>query len=120
MVDFHFDMDFVWLLFISRTIIGIAFLGIAVELIIIVRALSAALLFRRTILMFSIFIGACGTARLIDAYLMFDMMNGPIRMHEMLIWAFDTTSAATSMAAMVALIPLVWNALGGHCRIGGL
>lgn len=120
MVDFRFDMRFVWLLFISRASIGIAFVGIAIELVVIVRALSSALLFRRTVLMFAIFIGACGTARLVDAYLMFDMMGGPIHTHEVLIWVFDTASAITSLSAMVALIPLVWNATGGHCHVRGL
>lgn len=114
---FHFDRDFVWMLFASRTIIGVAFAGIAIELLIIVRALSRALLFRRTILMFAVFIGACGFARLIDAYLMFHMLGGPLRAHEMLILTFDTVSAITSLSAMVALVPLVWNATGGHCHI---
>lgn len=97
--------------------IGVAFLGIGLELLIIVYYLNTTLLFKRTIIMFAVAIGACGLARLVDGYFILTMASGPIISHEIMIWAFDSMSAVVSFAAMIIMLPLVWNAMGGHCRI---
>lgn len=117
MIVLEFHRDFLWLLVASRLMIGVGFIGIALELLIIVHYLSTTLLFRRTISLFAMSMGACGISRLVDGYLLLTMTAGPIVSHEAIIWAFDSMSAIISFAAMIIMLPLVWNAMGGHCRI---
>lgn len=114
MIMFEFQRSFLFLLVASRIIIGIGFVGTCLELLIIVHALKSVLLFSRTVTMFALAIGACGVARLVDGFLLLTMPVPPIFSHEVAIWAFDTLSAAMSLAAVIVMVPLVWNALGGH------
>lgn len=120
MIIFEFPRSFVWLLVVSRMMIGFGFLGIAVELLLIIHSLNGTLLFRRTILIFAIAIGACGIARFVDGYFMLSMTAGPIVSHEVAIWVFDSISAIISVSAMVILAPLTWNAMGGHYPLKNL
>lgn len=94
-------------------------MGVAIELFIIIRYLSGALPFRRLAFMFAGFIGVCGISRIVDGYLLLTMKGSPVLTHELLEWAFDSLAAAMSLAMMAVLIPLAWNAMGGHWRIGG-
>ena len=117
MVTVEFHKAFFLLLVVSRLLIGVGFVGIAIELCIIVRALGGYLLFRRTVMIFATFIGTCGLSRLVDGYLLLSMLGGPIPSHEMLIWVFDSISAVVALSAMIILFPVMWNATGGHCKI---
>src|SRR5581483_12185198 len=109
MIIFEFHRSFIWLLVVSRMMIGLGFTGIGLELLIIVRSLNSALLFRRTILIFAFAIGACGIARFVDGYFMLGMTAGPLVSHEATIWIFDTISAVISVSAMIILLPLTWK-----------
>lgn len=117
MVTVEFHKTFLLLLAVSRLLIGVGFVGIAIELCIIVRALGNYLLFRRTVMIFAAFIGACGLSRLVDGYSLLSVLAGPIPSREMLIWIFDSISAVMALPAMVILFPVAWNATGGHCKI---
>lgn len=117
MVLFEFDRSFIWLLVVSRMMIGIGFVGVSIELAIIVRFLQRDLLFRRTLTMFAAAIGACGVSRVVDGCFLFSMMGPPVVSHEVVIWVFDSVSAVMSIAALLIMLPLVWNAMGGHFKL---
>lgn len=110
----EFHRLFIGLLAVSRLIIGIGFVGVCLELLIIVRALKDVLLFSRTVRMFALAIGVCGVARLVDGYLLLGIGEQPLVWREVTVWVFDTLSAVTSQAAVIVILPLMWNALGGH------
>lgn len=104
-----------YLFVVIRIMIGASFLGVCLELSLLVYKLRETLIFKRTVLIMATFIGFCGLSRIADAALLFQMTS--IK-HSLLLPTFlaDGLSAVAGVAAMLTLLPFVLN-IYGHWHI---
>lgn len=117
---------------LARLAIGFSFLTISIEVTIIVASLGDMLLFRRTLSIFALFVGACGISRLLEAistYLVIDQVVAAATKFDLLRAAYpypwilmtaEIGTALSGLGAMVVLVPLVLNARGWRIRLDRL
>lgn len=106
-----------------RLLIGVGFVTIAAQLLTIRHVLSVQLLFQRTVLVFSTFIGMCGVARVVEAAQLWQAaghgcaITCPSGYIDYISLACDVLSAICAFSGTIAVVPITLNALGWHIQL---